>query len=87
MCYSSVMTHDGFGVVKSYKSQYAESVLNEIAKYINKTLPGWKSMLQEFQIHFAWTTKLKGIESTIYALQPIQTVLGQLWLNSPHHTA
>ena len=33
--------------------QYAEWILNKIAKAINETLAGLKCMLQEFRIYFA----------------------------------
>ena len=45
------------------KAQYAESILNKIAKPFNKTIAGWKSMLQGLQIWFSWNPGLKGIES------------------------
>ena len=44
--------------------EYAKKILDKIANPFNKTYTGWKSMIQGFQIYFAWNPKLKGIEST-----------------------
>ena len=43
------------------KSKYAGRILNKIVKALNKTLSRWNSMLQGFQIYFAWNPGLKGI--------------------------
>ena len=46
---------------------------NRIAKPFNKTLNRWKiMMLHGFQIYFAWNPRLKSVESTIWAVQPIR---------------
>ena len=44
-------------------AQYAEWIVNEIAKATNKTLTGLDCMLQRFRIYFLWNPSFKGIES------------------------
>ena len=44
--------------------QYAERILNKIAKAINETFAGLKLMLQGFRIYFFQNPSIKGIEST-----------------------
>ena len=45
-------------------TQYAERILNKIAKAINETFAGLKFMLQRFRIYFFRNPSIKGIEST-----------------------
>ena len=44
--------------------QYAERILNKIAKAINETFAGLKLMLQGFRIYFFRNPSIKGMEST-----------------------
>ena len=51
-------------VLRTDSSQYAERILNKIAKPFNETFTGLKCMLQGFRICFNQNPRLRGIEST-----------------------
>ena len=52
---------------KTNSSQYAEWILNKIAKATKETFTWLKWIFQGFRIYFVWNSSFKGIESTILA--------------------
>ena len=55
------ISHLLYDFIEYSTAQYDERILSKIAKALNKTLPGQKNVVWEFQIYFAWNHKLKGI--------------------------
>ena len=70
--------HD-WRVARNHSAQYADWILNKIAKSLNKSSAGWKSKLHVLQINFAWNPRLKGIESSLAD----SAWIGKIWLNRP----
>ena len=68
------------GLKKCWHSVLMETS-KKVSKIINGTYAGWTSMIQGFQIYFAWNPRLKGVEGPCWAAQPIQPESGQSRLN------
>ena len=50
-------------LILALNAQYAERILNKVAKLLNETFIGLKCMSQVFKICFDQNPRLKGIES------------------------
>ena len=75
-------------IYSRYKSENPQPIhsalretIDKISKIFNGTYAGWTSMIQGFQMYFAWNPRLKGIEGPCCAAQPIWPGSGQSRLN------
>ena len=57
--------------------QYAERILEKILKPHQRDFSRLVVYASEFQTYFSWYPRLKEIESTTYAMRPIQSDLNQ----------